>query len=94
MEELAKVNETAEGSKSRRPSGRPRKTDRKENRSHKFSIYFTPTMFSDLDDLSSLNGFSITELLTRLANKYITDHKQDLELFREARKKALKNADI
>lgn len=83
------VNETVEAQKVKKSTGRPKRTDGKENRSHKFSIYLTPTVFTALDELSRFNGYSITELLTRLAQEYISTHQHELDLFREAREKAL-----
>ncbi len=83
------VNETVEAQEVKKSAGRPKRTDGKENKSHKFSIYLTPTVFTALDELSRFNGYSITELLTRLAQEYISTHQHELDLFREAREKAL-----
>ncbi|MBR1730855.1 MAG: hypothetical protein IJ725_00255 [Ruminococcus sp.] len=89
MEEIT-AKENTETREVRRSTGRPKRTDGKENRSHKWSIYFTPTMFNELNELSRFNGYSITELITRIAQEYIDGHRNELVLFREAREKALK----
>ena len=89
MEEIT-AKENTETQEVRRSTGRAKRTDGKENRSHKWSIYFTPTMFNELNELSRFNGYSITELITRIAQEYIDSHRNELDLFREAREKALK----
>ena len=50
----------------RRP-GRPKRTDGKENRSQKFSLYLPPTLYTSLDELARFRGCSITDILIELA---------------------------
>ena len=66
---------------------RPKRTDG-ENKTHKFSIYFPQSTYTDLNELCHFYGRSISEQMLKLAEAFIGDNQNKLEIFREARNKA------
>ena len=71
----------------KKKAGRPKRTDG-ENKTHKFSIYFPQSTYTDLNELCHFYGRSISEQMLKLAEAFIGDNQNKLEIFREARNKA------
>ncbi|MBQ6910315.1 MAG: hypothetical protein IJQ29_09375, partial [Synergistaceae bacterium] len=73
--------------KEKKKAGRPKRTDG-ENKTHKFSIYFPEATYTDLNELCHFYGRSISEQILKLAEAFINDNQNKLDIFREARSKA------
>ena len=81
--------ETAEAVEPRekKKAGRPKRAEN-ENKTHKFSIYFPEATYTDLNELCHFYGRSISEQMLKLAEAFINDNQNKLDIFREARSKA------
>lgn len=75
--------------KEKKKAGRPKRSDG-ENKTHKFSIYFPEATYIDLSELCHFYGRSISEQMLKLAEVFIGDNQDKLEIFREAKDKAFK----
>lgn len=87
--EVTDQNEQAEAKEpiEKKKAGRPKRTDG-ENKTHKFSIYFPEATYTDLNELCHFYGRSISEQMLKLAEAFINDNQNKLDIFREARSKA------
>ncbi|MBQ8693147.1 MAG: hypothetical protein IJ520_08390 [Synergistaceae bacterium] len=87
--EPIKQSEPAEAvePKEKKKAGRPKRTN-SENKTHKFSIYFPQSSYTDLSELCHFFGRSISEQMLKLAEVFIGDNQDKLDIFREAKDKA------
>lgn len=66
-------------------AGRPTTTGTK--RTEKLTIFLSPDMLADIQDLSSLHGKNTALCVVDLITKYINSQREELKTFRELRKK-------
>lgn len=71
-----------------------RKTTTGEKRTEKLTLYLSPDMLSDIQDLSNLHGESTALYIVDLISKDINSRQDELKSFQDLRKKiATKNHD-